>query len=86
MTTKEKYTLLGAIVFLLLLCYFTLFHQLGHLTLRTYDESRNAIHAINMYADGNYLIRYFEDKPDMWETKPPLTGLAAGILHKTIWV
>lgn len=72
MTGKEKYTLLGAIVFLLLLCYFTLFHQLGYLNFRTYDESRNAAHAIAMFADGDYLIRRFEGRPDMWETKPPL--------------
>jgi 4-amino-4-deoxy-L-arabinose transferase-like glycosyltransferase len=72
LTGKKKYTLLGAIVFLLLLCYFTLFHQLGYFTLRAYDESRNAAHAIAMFVDGDYLIRSFEGRPDMWETKPPL--------------
>ncbi len=62
--------LLG-IVFLLSI-YFVVFYQLDCIGLYRWDESGNALNALEMKDSGNYLRRYFFGKPDNWETKPPL--------------
>lgn len=59
----------------LLLCtiiYFGLFLNLDSLSIRDWDESRNALNAIDMSWTHNYLVRSCFGAPDMWETKPPL--------------
>jgi len=52
-------------------CYFPLFHQLGNAPVQIWDESLYAVNALEMEANRNYLIKYFYDKPDLWNTKPP---------------
>lgn len=42
------------------------------LSVQQWDESRNAYNLIEMNGNGKLLVRYFEGKPDEWETKPPL--------------
>lgn len=37
-----------------------------------WDESRQAVNAAEMLHNGKLLVTYFGDKPDMWNTKPPL--------------
>jgi 4-amino-4-deoxy-L-arabinose transferase-like glycosyltransferase len=61
-------------VFLLtaILIYFPVFHHLEKLPIRIFDESRTAINAYEMHNNGNYLVSYYDGKPDMWNTKPPL--------------
>lgn len=51
---------------------YPLFHNLDKLTLRMWDESRIAVNAFEMKHNGNYIVPYYEDKPDMWNTKPLL--------------
>jgi 4-amino-4-deoxy-L-arabinose transferase-like glycosyltransferase len=60
------------LLLLALLIYFPLFLRLDSLVIQLWDESRLAINAYEMYQNGNYLVTYFEGKPDMWNTKPPL--------------
>ncbi len=49
-----------------------LFIHLEKLPIRTWDESRLAINAYEMYHNGNWLVTTFEGNPDLWNTKPPL--------------
>jgi len=42
------------------------------LPLKKFDESRLAISAVEMLHNKNYIVTFFEGKPDMWSTKPPL--------------
>ncbi|OQA97623.1 MAG: Undecaprenyl phosphate-alpha-4-amino-4-deoxy-L-arabinose arabinosyl transferase [Bacteroidetes bacterium ADurb.Bin217] len=37
-----------------------------------WDESRNAVNALEMLANKEYFVRHFNGAPDMWEVKPPL--------------
>jgi len=50
---------------------FMLFYQLDTLTMRLWDESRNAANALEMYYNHNYIVKHYLGKPDMWELKPP---------------
>ncbi|HEX4888341.1 MAG TPA: glycosyltransferase family 39 protein [Luteibaculaceae bacterium] len=61
-----------ASLLLLLLLYIPIFGYLNQLPLRVYDEARLAVNAQEMIRYGNLLVTYFEGKPDMWNTKPPL--------------
>jgi 4-amino-4-deoxy-L-arabinose transferase-like glycosyltransferase len=51
---------------------FVFFWNLDAISLRTYDESRQAVNALEMSQNGNLFVTYFDGKPDMWSTKPPL--------------
>ena len=53
------------------LCFFPLCYKIDGFTLRQWDESRNAVNAIEMMQNHNYLVRYFDGKPEVWEVKPP---------------
>jgi len=57
---------------LALLIFTPVFSHLNSLPIRIWDESRLAWNSINMMENGNYLVTYFDGKPDMWNTKPPL--------------
>ncbi|MEP7265141.1 MAG: glycosyltransferase family 39 protein [Bacteroidota bacterium] len=52
--------------------YFPLFYDLDYLTVRLWDESRQAINALEMYNNHNWIVTYFDGRPDLWNTKPPL--------------
>ena len=54
------------------LCFFPLCYKIDGLTIRQWDESRNAINAIEMLQNHNYLVRYYAGQPEVWEVKPPL--------------
>lgn len=56
---------------LTILIYFPIFGGLNVLPIRIFDEARLAMNALEMERNGNWLIPYFEGKPDMWSTKPP---------------
>jgi len=49
-----------------------LFHQLGTMPVRLWDESRLAANSIEMVDQGFSLAPTYEGEPDMWNTKPPL--------------
>ncbi len=66
---SEKYSL---IIIFIILIYFPVFLHLDLPSLYLWDESTNALHALDMEESGNYLRRFFQGQPDNWETKPPL--------------
>lgn len=45
---------------------------MGTLPIRIWDESRLAINALEMLDNKDFIVTHFENKPDMWNTKPPL--------------
>jgi 4-amino-4-deoxy-L-arabinose transferase-like glycosyltransferase len=73
---------LRGISFLLLMLVFTvlvLWSQISHPGIYLWDESRQAVNAIEMLIYGDPLITHFNGKPDLWNTKPPiLIWLMAG--------
>lgn len=48
------------------------FYRLGDLPIIQWDESRLANNAVEMYLNKSYLITTYNQKPDLWNTKPPL--------------
>ncbi len=67
---------------LLLLTLFSVFTDLGGLTLRPWDEARLAINAWEMSQTGNWIVTTFGFEPDLWNTKPPLLiWLQAGLIR-----
>ncbi len=66
--------ILGVVVF------YTQYYHLTNLTYRIWDEARLATSAYEMAKSGNIMVPTFEDKPDMWNTKPPLMIWAQAIL------
>lgn len=54
-----------------LLAYFSLFHQLGKLSLRNWDEASYALNAWEMLETGEYINLYQFGKADFYNTKPP---------------
>jgi len=79
----KKYT--KYIVLVALVCI-PIFIHLDTLSVRQYDEARNAINAYEMYKNGNYIVTHFEGKPDMWNTKPPLLTWCQVAFMKVIGV
>ncbi len=57
---------------LILLSYVPVFHNLGRLPLRIWDETRQAFNALEMAEHGHWLALYFEGQPDFWNVKTPL--------------
>jgi 4-amino-4-deoxy-L-arabinose transferase-like glycosyltransferase len=51
---------------------FPVFMHLDTLPIRIWDEARQAVNALEMWENGNFLVTHFEGSPDMWSTKPPL--------------
>jgi 4-amino-4-deoxy-L-arabinose transferase-like glycosyltransferase len=47
-------------------------HQITRPGIYTWDESRQAVNAIEMLINGDVLITHFNGSPDLWNTKPPL--------------
>jgi 4-amino-4-deoxy-L-arabinose transferase-like glycosyltransferase len=70
MSHKARVAIELAIV--LSICCFPLFYRLDALPLRMWDESRNAVSALEMLQNKNVVVRYFDGSPDTWDVKPPL--------------
>jgi len=69
MSNKQRNILLVCIT--LILCYFPLCNRIDLYCIQAWDESRNITNAIEMLGNHQWLTRYFEGKPDMWDLKPP---------------
>ena len=69
---SKPYAHIASFTFLLLLLIFSFLTNLGFIPIRIWDEGRTATNALNMYLNGNWIVTYFDGKPDMWNTKPPL--------------
>ncbi|MFL5764798.1 MAG: ArnT family glycosyltransferase [Bacteroidia bacterium] len=80
----KKDKLIIGILFLLFicLCAYPVFVNLGDLSARKWDESRNGINAMEMLSDHNYFVTQFNGVPDMWNTKPPLFIWSAALCMK----
>ena len=61
-----KYIILAALI------YMPLFGHLDYLPIRVWDEARLAMNAYEMLHNGNFIVTHIGDKPEMWNTKPPL--------------
>jgi 4-amino-4-deoxy-L-arabinose transferase-like glycosyltransferase len=59
---------------LLILIYLVIFLKLGSFHMRHWDESLFAVNTYEMIHNGNYFSLYFDGKPDLLNTKPPLTS------------
>ena len=60
------------LLFLLMIVSVPLFLHLDSLPFRLWDESRLASNAYEMHKNGNLIVTYYDGKPEMWSTKPPL--------------
>ena len=56
----------------LTLCCLPLFLHLDVAPLHLWDESRQAVNALEMLENGNWLVTHYQGEPDLWNTKPPL--------------
>jgi 4-amino-4-deoxy-L-arabinose transferase-like glycosyltransferase len=63
--------LIGLILALSLACFVS-FYNLTFFPIRVFDESRQAISAIEMFKSHNFLFTTFDNEVDFWNTKPPL--------------
>jgi len=68
---KERICTLFAFTVLIAVCSYPLFINLGKLSLRMWDESRNAINAFEMMKDHSFIVTHFDGQPDTWNSKPP---------------
>jgi len=59
-------------LFTIILIAIPIFEDLNVQAIRVWDESRNAVNAVEMYESGNLLVTTYGKSPDMWNTKPPL--------------
>jgi 4-amino-4-deoxy-L-arabinose transferase-like glycosyltransferase len=57
---------------LAVLAFFPLLFELGRNPVQLWDESRVAINSVNMALHGRWLVPYYDNDPDHWNTKPPL--------------
>jgi 4-amino-4-deoxy-L-arabinose transferase-like glycosyltransferase len=64
--------MLASLCCLLPLLIFSFFVKLPDLPIRVWDEARNANTAVEMRLHHNWLVPTYDDRPDMWNTKPPL--------------
>ena len=64
-------------------CFFI---KLSEIPIRIWDEARNANNAIHMMQYGNWLVPYYENAPDMWNTKPPLLIWIQAMLLKLLGI
>lgn len=61
-----------ALALFLLLGYFPLFLHLDTLPARLFDESRQALSALEMLRTGDWLVTRYQGVTDLYNTKPPL--------------
>lgn len=61
-----------ALALFAVLCYFPLFLHLDTLPARLFDESRQALSALEMLRSGDWLVTHYQGEVDLYNTKPPL--------------
>lgn len=81
MLTKRKVIIL---VLFATAIYFPIFLHLDHNALFRWDESRNAVAALEMLENGNYLRKFHMGAPDSWDTKPPMLIWLQAICMKIV--
>ena len=73
-----------ALILLIIIIIFPIFHFLDAYPLQQWDEGRLAMSAFEMSNNHNYIVTMFGGLPDMWSTKPPLMIWLQVIMLKTI--
>ncbi len=73
MPFKQRWTNYIQYLILLLLLYFVLFIKLGNFQIRWWDESVFAVNSYEMFQNGKYFSLYFDNMPDFFNLKPPLS-------------
>ncbi|MCP4122462.1 MAG: hypothetical protein GY751_11980 [Bacteroidetes bacterium] len=68
---KRTWTIVGMALFSAMLLIIVFLH-IDYCGIYRWDESRNAMNALEMSEGGNPLVRTIFSQPDHWETKPPL--------------
>lgn len=66
-----KTTRILLFITLLFLISIPIFCKLTYQPFREYDEARLATNAYEMSKNGNWIVTYFDNAPEMWNTKPP---------------
>lgn len=69
MTFLRKY---WPLLILLAASWYPFFYMMDARPVILWDESRNAVNAIEMAENGHVLVRYFDGEWDSWEVKPPV--------------
>ncbi|MBC6991810.1 ArnT family glycosyltransferase [Hymenobacter sp. BT491] len=62
----------AGLLLLLAAILFPLVFDVFRAPIQTWDESRLAANAIEMYWSHNWLVTTYQHQPDLWNTKPPL--------------
>jgi 4-amino-4-deoxy-L-arabinose transferase-like glycosyltransferase len=62
----------SGLILLLVIAGIPLFMHLDALPFRLWDESRLASNAYEMSRNANFIVTYYDGRPEMWNTKPPL--------------
>lgn len=68
----EKFTRYIFITCTAALALYLQFAGLGELPVVQWDESRLAVNAAEMHNNGNFLVTTYDNRPDLYNTKPPL--------------
>lgn len=68
----KKYHTYSIYVLLFIVLYFVFFQHLDSFHLRNWDESMFAVNAYEMSNNLNYIVPFYKNVPDMWNSKPPL--------------
>ncbi len=69
--SKELIELILLIVGLSFAAFISLYN-LDHIPIIVWDEGRNAVNAMEMYLNGNFIYTTYNTEVDDWNTKPPL--------------
>jgi 4-amino-4-deoxy-L-arabinose transferase-like glycosyltransferase len=69
---------------LLLLIVAPMFIYLGHMPIQMWDEARQAVSSLEMSTNHHWFVTYYDGRPDMWSTKPPLL-IWLQVLSMKIW-
>jgi 4-amino-4-deoxy-L-arabinose transferase-like glycosyltransferase len=72
LTEKHSPLQTACLIALTILCYFAIFWRLDAYPLDLYDESRQAVNALEMAMRGNFWTVTYDGHPELWNTKPPL--------------
>lgn len=78
---KSKYSIY---LFLFTCLYFVFFQHLDSFHIRNWDESLFAVNAYEMLNNGNFIVPYYKDSPDLWNSKPPMQIWSQIIFIKAI--
>ena len=70
--TEHPYFQYFCVAVVALYVLFLQFYKLGELPIVQWDESRLAVNAAEMSQSNNFLVSTFENKADLYNTKPPL--------------